>query len=167
MKHEKHTEDAPAVVAATEPQTANGELVIPAPTRTITVADLAGDWGHNDGITTTYVDRYSGTYAGFDSLHFTMNWTITKDGQISLDFFGLQNGRKISEESSGTVTLAGGVLVIKMSNTQRYVLRGWLELPDMTIMKLNGSWYDEPIPESIFTNPEQGWNLDKLWVRKK
>lgn len=152
---------------AAEPQTAVRELVSQAPTRTITVTDLAGEWGENDGITTRYVDRYTGTYAGFESLHFTNKWTITKRGEIFLDFFGIQNGRKISEKSSGTVTLAGGVLVIKMSNTQRYVLRGWLETPEMTIMTLNGPWYDDPIPKNIFTDPEQGWNLDKNWVRKK
>jgi len=145
----------------------DGNLVIPVPTRMITVADLAGEWGHNDGITTTYIDRSSGTYTGFESLHFTENWTITEQGEIFLDFFGLQNGRKISEESSGTVTLAGGILAINKSNTRRYVLRGWLELPEMTIMKLNGPWYDAPIPEDIFTDPHQGWNLDENWVRKK
>lgn len=165
VKRVERTEDAPAGVVAAEPQTAGG---IPAPTRTITVADLAGEWGYNSGITTTrYVDRYTGTYAGSESLHFTTKWTITKQGGIFLDFFGIQNGKKISEKSAGTVMLAGGVLVIKMSNTQRYVLRGWLETPEMTIMTLNGPWYDDPIPENIFTNPEQGRNLDKNWVRKK
>lgn len=165
VKRVERTEDAPAGVVAAEPQTAGG---IPTPTRTITVADLAGEWGYNSGITTTrYVDRYTGTYAGSESLHFTTKWTITKQGGIFLDFFGIQNGKKISEKSAGTVTLAGGVLVIKMSNTQRYVLRGWLETPEMTIMTLNGPWYDDPIPENIFTNPEQGRNLDENWVRKK
>jgi len=46
-----------------------GKLVVPAPTRTIVIADLAGEWGRNDGITTTYVDSYTGVYAGTDSLH--------------------------------------------------------------------------------------------------
>ena len=54
-----------------------------------------------------------------------------------------------------------------MSNMQRYVFRGWLDLPDMTIMKLNGPWYDDPIPSNILSNPEQGVNLDQTWVRKK
>lgn len=63
--------------------------------------------------------------------------------------------------------LTGDVLVIKMSNTEKYVLRGWLELPEMTIMKLNGPWYNDPIPADIFTDPEQGWNLNENWVRKQ
>jgi hypothetical protein len=131
------------------------------------IADLAGEWGHNDGVTTRYVDRYTGAPAGYDSLHFANKWTITKDGGISLDFFGIRNGKKIVEKSSGTATLTGGMLVIRMSNMQRFFFRGWLELPDMTIMKINGPWYDAPIPANIFTNPDQGSNLDQKWVRKK
>jgi len=141
-----------------------GRLVVPAPSRTIVVADLAGEWGRNDGINTTYLDRYTGAYAGTDSIHFTEKWVITSNGTISLDFFGIQNGKRIIEKSSGVVALSAGVLAIKMANEQRYVLRGWLESPDRTVMKLNGPWYDD-IPADILSNPEQGANLDKNWVR--
>lgn len=37
----------------------------------------------------------------------------------------------------------------------------------MTIMKLTGPWYNDPIPEDIFTDPHQAWNLNQHWVRKK
>jgi hypothetical protein len=53
------------------------------------------------------------------------------------------------------VTLAGGVLIIKKSNTRRYVLRGWLELPEMTIMKLNGPWYEDPISRISSPTPNR------------
>ncbi len=142
-----------------------GKLVIPPAPRGLTIADLAGEWGRNDGINTTYVDRYSGTYAGTDSIHFIEGWVISADGGISSDFFGLQNGRKIKEKSTGTVTLSNaGILVIKMKNQQSYVLRGWLVGPHLSVMTLNGPWYDS-IPPEILSNPEQGWNLDKKWVR--
>jgi hypothetical protein len=192
VKRVERTEDASAGVVAAEPQTTDGELVIPAPTRTITVADLAGEWVEDGGITRQIyetriealenlmeelegrreiavrdVDRYTGTYAGSESLQHTVKYAITKQGEIFSDFFAIQNGKKISEKSAGTVTLAGGVLVIKKGSTTRYVLRGWLETPEVTIMKLNGPWYDDPIPENIFTDPHQGWNLDEHWVRKK
>ena len=157
----------PVAPSAPAPQTSGGRLIIPPPPPNITIADLAGDWGHNDGITTTYVDRHTGAYAGTESLHFTNKWSFTREGGISLDFFGIRNGKKIAEKSTGTATLSGGLLVIRMTNMQRYVFRGWLELPDMTIMKLNGPWYEAPIPANIFTNPEQGANLDQNWVRKK
>jgi len=150
------------------PQTPEGgPLVIPPPTRKYVIADLAGEWGRNDGINTTYVDRYSGAYAGTDSLHFSEKWTITAQGKISLDFFGIRNGKKIVENSAGVVTLSdAGILVIRMTNEQRYVLRGWLDAPHMTVMTLNGPWY-EIIPPQILSNPQQGGNLDKKWVRLK
>lgn len=158
---------ASVAIQRINPAAPAGQLTIPPPATNITIADLAGDWGRNDGITTTYVNRHTGAYAGTESLHFTEKWSITRDGGISLDFFGIRNGKKIAEKSSGTATLTGGVLVIRMTNRQRYVFRGWLELPEMTIMKLNGPWYDDPIPANIFTNPAQGANLDKNWIRKK
>jgi hypothetical protein len=153
--------------AAGAPQIENGRLVVPPASRALTIADLAGDWGHNDGITTSYVDRYTGAHAGTDSIHFKEKWTITGQGGISLDFFGIRNGKKIAEKSNGTVALSNGILVIRMTNMQQYVVRGWLELPDMTIMVLNGPWYEDGVPADVLGNPEKGTNLDKNWVRKK
>jgi hypothetical protein len=146
--------------------TGGAPLVVPPPARTLLVTDLAGEWGRNDGITTTYVDRYTGSYAGTDSLHFTEAWVIGANGTISLDFHGLQNGRRILEKDTGTVTLsADRVLTIRMTNEQLYLLRGWLEGPEMTVMTLNGPWYADGIPAAILTNPEYGVNQDKRWVR--
>lgn len=113
------------------------------------------------------MDRSTGVYAGSQFPHFTNKWTFSRNGGVSLDFFGLRNGEKIKEKSNGTAALASGILVIRMNNMQRYVFRGWLELPDMTIMRLNGPWYNDPIPADVLSNPEQGVNLDQTWVRKK
>jgi hypothetical protein len=158
-----------SVAQPTSPPTiVNGRLVIPPITRQLTIADLAGEWGENAGITTTYVDRYTGTYAGFESLHFTNKMTITAQGEYYNDFFALQNGRKIKEMTAGTISVTGRVISIRQKNTAKYVVRGWLELPDITIMEVCGPWYDaDVIPPEIFTNPDQGANLDKKWVRKK
>lgn len=157
-----------AVAEIPAPQTRDGKLVIPLPTRQLTIADLAGEWGETAGINTRYVDRYSGTYAGFESLHFRNKMAITGDGRYADDFFAISNGRKITENTVGTVTVVGRVLSVKHRNTAKYVIRGWLELPDMTVMTVCGPWYDDDvIPEAIFTNPDQGANLDKNWVRKK
>jgi hypothetical protein len=154
-----------------EVDTILGTLVVqgqPAPApprRTVSIADLAGAWGRNDGINTRLVDRTTGAYAGTDSIHFTEHWEIGAGGTIALDFFGIHNGRRIAEKSSGTVTLSSdGILLIRMTNEQRYVLRGWEEAPDMTVMTLNGPWYDA-VPPDILANPSQGWNLDQRWVR--
>ncbi len=144
-----------------------GRLIIPMPTRQLTVADLAGEWGQDDGINTRYVYRDTGTYAGADSLHYSSKMTITAGGGYHNDFFGLQNGRKIKEDTSGTVAVEWPVFFIKQRNTQKFVIRGWLELPDMTILVICGPWYnDDVIPASIFTS-DQGSNLEAKWVRKK
>ncbi len=164
---EKSIAAAPQTVAEA-PRTEGGRLVIPMPARQLTVADLAGEWGENDGITTTYVDRYTGTYAGFESLHFSSKMTITKEGGYFNDFFALQNGRKIKEKTSGSITVNGRVISIRQNNTAKYVVRGWLELPEMTILKVCGPWYnDNVIPAEIFTNPDQGSNLNSNWVRRR
>ena len=133
--------------------------------RTLAVGDLAGEWGRQDGINTRYVDAHSGAYAGTDSIHFTEKWQITASGTISLDFFGIHNGRRITETATATVTLApDGILVVHKPNEQRFVLRGWEETPEMTVMTLNGPWY-ESIPADVVANPGIGVNLDQRWVR--
>ena len=133
----------------------------------VTVADLAGDWGRNDGINTRYVDAHTGTYAGTDSIHFTESWTIGADGTIALDFLGIHNGRRISEATTGTVTLSpDGILVIRKPNEQRFVLRGWETAGDTTVMTLNGPWYGS-IPADVLANPAIGANLDQRWVRRR
>lgn len=163
--------DKPAepVTPATEPpSTQNGKVFIPMPSRQLTVADLEGEWGETAGFSTTYVDRYTGAYAGTDSLHFRNKMTITRNGGFVSDFFAIQNGKKIIDKTTGTVSINGRTLSIRQNNTAKYVIRGWLELADMTILTVCGPWYDDDvIPEAIFTSNEQGANLNANWIRKK
>ena len=145
-----------------------GHLIIPPPARQLTLADIAGQWGESEGINVRYVDRYSGTYAGADSLHYKIKMTFTAAGGYYDDFYAIQNGKMIKEKAVGNVAVNGRVLVIKDTNLRKYVIRGWLELPNMTIMEVCGPWYnDDVIPDEIFTNPAQGANLNKKWARTK
>lgn len=145
-----------------------GRLIIPLPTRQLTLADLAGQWGESESINVRYVNRYSGTYAGADSLVYKSKMTFTAEGGYYDDFYAIQNGKLIKEKTAGSVAINGRILVIKDTNLRKYVIRGWLELPDMTILEVCGPWYnDDVIPNEIFTNPVQGANLNKKWVRKK
>ena len=161
--------ELPMTTAASPPQVQNGRLVIPPLTRQLTVAELAGEWGEDaQRISTIYVDRSSGVYAGSDSLSFKSKMTITRNGGYASDFFAIRNGQKIIDNTTGTVRINGRVFSITQKNTVKYVIRGWLELPNMTIWVVCGPWYDnDTIPEAIFSNPEQGANLNKTWVRKK
>lgn len=145
----------------------NGKLIIPLPTRQLTVADFAGEWGEDASrVTTTYVYRSSGNYAGSDNLTFRSKMTITKDGGYLNDFYAIQNMKKIIEKTHGTISVNGRVFSITQADTQKFVIRGWLELSDMTIMILCGPLYDKDIARHI-ENAEQGANLNNIWVRKK
>jgi hypothetical protein len=149
----------------------DGNLVIPQPTRELTIADLVGAWGDNPGrIATTYVDRSDGSYVGTDSLHFTSNWTIDGDGKYTNDFFEVRNGKKLRDITTGTITIVGRLISIKHKGTAKYVVRGWLELPNMTILKVAGPWFDDQeIPERIFNDfsEDSRFILTAKWVRKK
>jgi len=148
----------------------DGNLVIPEPSRQLTIADLAGAWGDNPGrIATTYVDRSSGSYVGTDSLHFTSTWTIDASGRYTNDFFEVRNGQKLRDVTTGTIAIVGRLISIKHKGTAKYVVRGWLELPNMTILKVAGPWYDnQEIPERIFTDfsEDSRFILTAKWVRK-
>ena len=149
----------------------DGNLFIPPPTRQLTLNDLAGAWGDNPGrIATTYVDRSSGVYVGTDSLHFTNKWTFDSSGRAANDFFEVRNGKKLSDNTSGRITIEGRLLSIRQKNTAKYVIRGWLELPNMTILKIAGPWYDnQEIPERVFNDfgPDSRFILTTKWVRTK
>lgn len=146
-----------------------GNVFIPPPTHQLTIADLAGEWGEESGlISTTYVNRSDGSYAGTDHLAYRSKMSITSNGGYKNDFFAIRNGKKEIDITTGTITIVGSTIFIKQKGLTKYVVRGWLELPTMTILKVCGPWFDnQEIPAEIFTNPEQGSNLNKNWVRKK
>jgi hypothetical protein len=155
--------------AQADPSYVNGKLVIPLPSRQLTIADLVGEWGEDaQRISTTYVYRSSGNYAGTDSLAYRSKMSFTRNGGYLNDFFAIRNGQKEIDKSIGTFAIINRVLSIKHKGTAKYVIRGWLELPDMTILKVCGPWFDDgEIPERVFNDPEYGVNLEKIWVRKK
>ena len=156
---------APQAAASAVP-TQDGKVIIPMPSRQLTVADLVGEWGETAGFSTTYVDRHTGAYAGTDSLHYRTTMKIGRGGAYTNDFFAIQNGKKIIDKTTGVVTITGRVLSVK-EGIRLYVIRGWLN-SQMTIFKICGPWYgNDTIPDAIFTNPNQGANLDKNWIRKK
>jgi hypothetical protein len=50
------------------------------------------------------------------------------------------------------------------------VIRGWLEGPEMTVLKICGPFYGE-VPADVLARPEpgkpeQGFNLNQYWIRK-
>lgn len=145
-----------------------GRLIIPLPVRQLTTADLAGQWGVAASFHQRYVYRDSGNYAGADSLTFKSKMTLTSNGGYYDDFYAIQNGKLIKEKTGGVFAVSGRVLSINEGNPKRYVIRGWLELPDITVIVVHGPYYkDDVISAEIFNNPMQGANLDEQWVRKR
>lgn len=155
-----------AVQREPTPAPSQGPLAVPPLTRALTLADLVGEWGHEDGIMTRYVDRDSGVYAGFESLHFREKWIISAKGTVTNDFFAIRNGKKIVEKTSGPIRVSGRLVEIQIGGGPIYVVRGWLEGPELTVLKLNGPHYGG-VPADILEDPNQGVNLDQYWVRKR
>ncbi len=82
-----------------------------------------------------------------------------------------------SDTKTGPYSIVGRLLSIqgtgyegKGTVTTKWVIRGWLELPSMTVLQLAGPWYDNAeIPERNFTDfSEEGRFLPTTkWVRMK
>jgi hypothetical protein len=169
---------APAKVAAntTAPksETTRGNLVIPIVTRQLTLADLAGEWGENSGrIATEYVNTNTGRSAGTDSLHYISTMTITKNGGWRNNYFAVRNGKKESDDTVGTISIAGRVISTKRRvnaqrvATTRFVVIGWLERSDATIMTVSSNFFEgNIIPQQVFTNDDPRF-YSTVWVRKK
>ena len=46
------------------------------------------------------------------------------------------------------------------------LLRGWFVGPELTVMRVNGAWYNIKDIGDDIRNDSHGGNLDELWVRK-
>jgi hypothetical protein len=142
-----------------------GHLIVPLPTRQLTVADLAGNWGQDTShMVTNYYNRSTGASAGTDFKSYQYKMTITEDGGFLDDYVGIENGKKILQNLNGAVSVEGRVFTINHNGRRtKYVIRGWLELPEMTIFVIIGPWVnDDPIPDEFFTT-DKGY--EATWVR--
>ncbi|HXD31545.1 MAG TPA: hypothetical protein VN643_10535 [Pyrinomonadaceae bacterium] len=80
-----------------------------------------------------------------------------------------ESGKKLRDITTGTISIVGRTISTKHKGTARYVVRGWLELPNMTILKVAGPWYEgHEIPERMFTafSADSRFILTTKWVRK-
>jgi hypothetical protein len=158
---------------------ADGNLIIPQPSRQITTADLAGAWidGPNR-MTTEYVYSGSGKSAGRDTTAFQVKTTFKSDGTYSSFFNSVRNKYETEKDTqTGPYSINGLLLTIqgkgysgKTITTTKYVIRGWLDLPSMTVLELAGPWQDNaPIPEVNFTDfsPASKYRGVTRWIRMK
>jgi len=155
---------------------ADGNLIIPQPARQLTTSDIAGVWidGPNR-MTTEYVYSGSGKSAGRDTTAFEVKTTFKTDGTFSSFFNSVRNKYETeSDTQTGPYAINGRLLSIQgkgysgKPRTTKYVIRGWVELPTMTVLELAGPWYDnDPIPEVNFTDfgPDSKYRGVTKWIR--
>ncbi len=133
----------------------DGHIIMPEPKAQFSIADLEGIWEEGGRISTSYVDRSSGAHAGTDSLAFKIKRTINSNGTYSSDFFEIRNGKTHRDITRGSITVSGRLLSVNEGNrTVKYVIRGLMETPTMTILRLaEGPWQnDDVIPQDRFTD---------------
>ena len=145
----------------------SGKLAIAPAARPLTMADLAGEWTHKGTSLTRCVDRYTGAYAGDDSLTMRTTWRITAIGTITSDSFGAHNGRLFVENAIGRIRLVGNILHIRLHGgaPAKYVVRGWQAGLTTTVLKLNGPWHGD-IPQEVLDDPDESGSCDQSWIRK-
>ena len=143
------------------------------PPSTLSVADLGGQWNHDDGAFTNYVSASTGSYAGYDSVQYKEQWTIDAKKATALAVFhgvsaSSAGAYQVNEKHTYKVALgADGELTLteKGKSTTHYLVRGWKVMPDRTFLVINGPYVDVPIPDQIRNDPNYGGNLNETWVR--
>ena len=156
-----------------------GDLIIPQPSRQLTTSDIAGVWidGPNR-MTTEYVYSGSGHGAGRDTTAFQVKTTFNSNGTYSSFFNSVRKKYETeSDTKTGPYSIVGRLLSIQGTGyegrgtvTTKWVIRGWLDLPSMTVLQLAGPWYDNaPIPEVNFTDfgPDSKYRGVTRWLRPK
>ncbi len=119
---------APAPPAAGEPTVVGPAAPAPGPVtpgevrRTVTTADLVGEWGMGERSSELYVDRSSGAYAGSKSTSFGETYDLRADGTYTSNFRIIEGMRMTKESAKGTWTLAGSKLLLTEEGGH---VRGW------------------------------------------
>jgi hypothetical protein len=90
------------------------------PKTTITMADLVGEWSNDFAGSTTYVNRYSGAYAGSSIVAGGSGYTIAADGRYTFVFQGINNGEIIRDKGSGRVELTEGHIIFRDRDGKHY-----------------------------------------------
>lgn len=109
--------------------------------QSITMADLVGKWNHGAGSVQTYIDSYTGDYAGTNTTFYGEQYVIKSDGTFDFLFVGRSGNRTVRETDSGSVILSGGYITFKFKGrmTQKYQFIAFNAQPGgATILSLGG-----------------------------
>lgn len=90
--------------------------------RTVTTADLVGEWGMGERSSEVYVDRSSGAYAGSKTTAYGETYDLRADGSYTSNVRIIEGVRMHKESATGTWTLSGSKLLLTESGGHA---RGW------------------------------------------
>ena len=150
-------------------------LIVPAPRRAITQADMAGEWKVDGNSIKNYVSISTGGYAGYSASFVNSAYVVDGKGNMSFKSSGTHvsnNGGgtfQSSDAGAGTFTIGSDrtiTIAAKGRATVFYVLRGWFVGPEVTIMRVNGPYYELAQIGADIRDDSHGGNLDNYFVRK-
>ena len=150
-------------------------LIVPAPRRAITQADMAGDWQVDGNAIKNYVSISTGGYAGYSATFVSSAYAVDGKGNMSFKASGTHVSNagggtfQASDAGTGTFTISPDrtiTIAVKGRPTIYYVLRGWFVGPELTIMRANGPWWDLAQITPDIRDDSHGGNLDNYFVRK-
>ncbi|HTR52460.1 MAG TPA: hypothetical protein VMJ10_17220 [Kofleriaceae bacterium] len=168
---------APPAIPITRPVVDTyGYPVVPAPSRAIVVSDLKGGWQNGGGALKVYVNTGTGKSGGFSSAQTTESWTFDGKGNVTsaasyavVDSTTAKGGH---ETRTGKATIDSNMVLTIHWNSKdnpvvHYIIRGWVELPDATVARLNGPFYNDGVPPNLIANPTADAYRDSLWARTR
>ena len=160
---------APSPAPAPAPTPASGDKLDTPPSRPLTLADFAGTWDQDSGSIKGYVNS-SGGYAGYSAVQTASTHVITAKGEITTKFRGVSTSTGgagfVSQTYVGTLIVSpNGVIEItnKGHTSTFYVVRGWYQTPELTVVKLAGQFWGQA-PADVIADPSRGNH--EIWVRK-
>jgi hypothetical protein len=155
-----------------QPPAPRGKLDLPAPPR-LTPADLAGQWSDQSASLKSYINTSSGSYAGYHAVSTNTNRTVKPSGEYTQEFSGYSGGTYggiySHENLTGHIKIDGNVLtfVPDKNAMTMYVIAGWSDTPEQTILEVAGPFYENSGPSpDVLANPI-GYPWKEYWVRVK
>jgi hypothetical protein len=115
----------------------------------LTMADVAGDWGHSSASYTEYVNS-SGNRTGSSTISWGAGYSLLANGTYEYTFTGMADGRYIKERDTGTWGFERGNLVIRSQTGRQpkeYYILGYQVAPDgVVFMTVLNTYYPRTEP---------------------
>lgn len=148
---------------ASPPQPAPGAAGGPAGATkaNLTMADVAGQWGHSSSSYTDYVNS-SGSRTGSSTIAWGAGYTLKPDGTFEYIFTGMVDSRYIKETDTGTWGFERGNLVIRSKTrpAKEFYILAYQTAPDGVVFMTVLNVYYPRTKENIDMWAEK-------WVKRK